>query len=113
MTVAGITPVLPVPSLDEAVAYWTVVLGVEPTFIDGDRWAQFDIGPRRLALAGRDRASDQAAIMVKVANLEQAGEKLAAHGVTLGPTEHGLHEDRRAATAPGGWTLILYCPRGD
>ena len=44
--------------MDEAVGQWSTLLGVEPTFVDGDRWAQLDIGDTRLSLAGSDRSSD-------------------------------------------------------
>lgn len=104
------SPVFPVPDLAEAVAFWSAVLGIEPTFVDGDRWAQFDAGGRRLALSGSDRASDAAGVMVKVADLDAAGESLAGLGVEVGPPEQGPHEIRRAATAPGGWSLVLYTP---
>lgn len=110
MSVQSIAPVFPVPDLDEAVTFWTAVLRVEPTFVDGDRWAQFDVGGRRLAFAGQDRASDQAGVMVKVDDLERAGEALAALGVVLGPRERGPHEMRCVATAPGGWSVVLYAP---
>jgi catechol 2,3-dioxygenase-like lactoylglutathione lyase family enzyme len=106
----SVAPVFPVPDLDAAVTFWTAVLGVEPTFVDGDRWAQFDLDGRRLALAGADRASEQAGVMVKVDDLDRAAEALAALGVALGPPEQGPHEIRRLATAPGGWSLVLYAP---
>jgi catechol 2,3-dioxygenase-like lactoylglutathione lyase family enzyme len=111
MSVESFAPVFPVPDLDEAVAFWTAVLGAEPTFVDGDRWAQFDVGGRRLALAGSDRAADQAGAMVKVDDLDAASEALAARGIALGPPQQGPHEVWRTATAPGGWSLVLYGPR--
>ena len=39
-----------------AAKVWAALLGVAPTFVDGDRWAQFDVNGKRIALAGTDRA---------------------------------------------------------
>jgi catechol 2,3-dioxygenase-like lactoylglutathione lyase family enzyme len=92
----SITPVLPVPDLAEAVAYWTDLLGIAPTFVDGDRWAQFDLGPSRLALAGTDRMTDAAGVMVKVETLDAVEH------------ERGPHEDRAFVTDPAGHPVVLY-----
>jgi catechol 2,3-dioxygenase-like lactoylglutathione lyase family enzyme len=110
VSVQGFNPVFPVPNLDEAVRFWTAALGAEPTFVDGDRWAQFDVGGRRLALAGTDRTSDQAGVMVKVDDLEQAREQLRSQGVETSEPERGAHEIRSTAVAPGGWSIVLYAP---
>jgi len=111
MKAKSIATVLPVPDLGEAVGFWSAALGVEPTFVDGERWAQFDLEGRRLALAGSDRASEQAGVMVKVEDVEAAAAELAGHGVELGPVEEGPHELRRSGVAPGGFSLVIYAPR--
>jgi predicted enzyme related to lactoylglutathione lyase len=105
------TPVLPVPDLTFAVAFWSQALGVDPAFVDGDRWAQFDTGDgRRLALSGTDRVADEPALMAKVDDLDQASAQLEAAGGEVGPVEQGAHERRCTVLTPGGWTLVLYSP---
>jgi catechol 2,3-dioxygenase-like lactoylglutathione lyase family enzyme len=69
MAVEKLSFVLPVDDLAVAVAFWKDLLGMDPTFVDGDRWAQFDHGGARLALAGKDRASDSPGVMLKVRGL--------------------------------------------
>jgi catechol 2,3-dioxygenase-like lactoylglutathione lyase family enzyme len=107
----SIAAVLPVPDLAAAVRFWSATLGVEPTFVDGERWAQFDLAGRRLALAGSDRPSEKAGVMVKVEDLEHARTSLEAAGLEVGEIERGPHEDRLLADSPGGWPLTLYSSR--
>ncbi len=111
MRVEGISTVLPTPDVAEAARLWTELLGVAPTFVDGARWAQFDVGGRRIALAGTDRVSDQAGVMIKVDALEEARARAQALGLAPGAIEEGPHEMRFAATAPGGWALVFYAPK--
>lgn len=111
MDAKDITPVLPVPDLDAAVAAWRGILGIEPTFVDGTRWAQFDLGGRRLALAGTDRAADVPSLMVKVGDLAAARSELEAAGAQLGPVEEGPHELRCVLDGPAGCPVVLYEPR--
>jgi len=109
-SVTGIAPVLPVPSLEEAVRFWSVALGAAPTFVDGTRWAQFDVAARRLSLSCEDGGADRAGLMVKVDDLDAARAALTNAGFALGPVETGAHEVRCSGTAPGGWLLVLYAP---
>ena len=108
MTAARLHPVLPVDDLAEGVAFWTAALGAEPTFVDGDRWAQFDVGPHRLALAGRDRTADTAGVLVKVDDLDATRADLLDRGLDVTAIEQGPHERRCTATAPGGWVVTFY-----
>ena len=85
-------------------------MGAAPTFVDGDRWAQFDVAGRRLALAGTDRVSDQAGIMIKVADLTAARADALAAGLAVSEPQTGPHEVRCVVTAPGGWPVVLYAP---
>jgi catechol 2,3-dioxygenase-like lactoylglutathione lyase family enzyme len=110
VSVESFAPVFPVPDLAAAVTFWTAVLGVAPTFVDGERWAQFDAGGRRLALAGTDRVSETAGVMVKTADIDAASSALESLGARPGPVERGPHELRRVVEAPGGWSLVLYTP---
>jgi hypothetical protein len=102
--------VVPVPDLAAGVEFWGALLGVEPTFVDGDRWAQFDAGGRRIALAGSDRFADVPSLMLKASGLEETRERLAAAGVAVSEIEHGAHERRFVATTPGGWPVAVYEP---
>jgi hypothetical protein len=110
MPVEKLTFMLPVPDLDTAVAFWKELLGVGPTFVDGDRWAQFDHGGARLALAGTDRPFDQPGLMVKVSGLEAACDSLRITGCPVSDITTGAHERRSVATEPGGCPLVLYEP---
>lgn len=102
--------VLPVEDMPAAVAAWSALLGAAPTFVDGDRWAQFDVAGSRLALAGTDRTADAAGLMVKVADLAAVHGQLAAAGFAPGAIETGPHERRFAVVMPGGWAATLYQP---
>lgn len=109
VAVQNVVPVLPVDDLPAAVAAWQAILGVGPTFVDGDRWAQFDVAGRRIALAGTDRLSDAAGVMIKVSDLPAARERLLAAGIPCGEPRPGPHELRCLALAPGG-PVTLYSP---
>ena len=111
MHVQSITTVLPVDDLDAAVAAFGSLLGIEPTFVDGDGWAQFDLDGRRIALAGTDRTSDKAGVMLKVDDLPAAREALAQAGFEPGEIEEGGHELRVQGTGPGGWPVVAYVPK--
>ncbi|HEX4183871.1 MAG TPA: hypothetical protein VHY34_11500, partial [Caulobacteraceae bacterium] len=80
MSIEGVATVLPVDDVGAAAKVWTALLGVEPTFVDGDRWAQFDVGGRRIALAGTDRVSNLPGVMLKVVDLEAARATAEAQG---------------------------------
>lgn len=110
MTVQGITPVVPVDDLSAGVRFWQTALGVEPAFVDGDRWAQFDVGPRRLALSGTDRLTDAPSIMVKVSDIDEARAQIAGAGAVVGDVQEGPHERRFLATAPYG-VVVFYSPK--
>ena len=86
--------VIPVESMDEAVNQWSALLGVEPTFIDGDRWAQLDIGETRLSLAGSDRSSDEVGLLVKVSDARASQLCLIELGFKTGSLVSGNHEER-------------------
>lgn len=103
--------VCPVDDLAASVERWSALLEAEPTFVDGDRWAQFDLGPVRLALAGTDRASDVAGLMVKVDDLEAARAVAVERGFAVGAPEQGPHEVRCLVGDPGGPEAILYAAR--
>lgn len=111
MDVQGIATVLPVDDVAEAARLWEALLGVKPTFVDAPRWAQFDVGGRRIALAGTDRTSDKAGLMIKVGDLAAARAAFADAGVPIGEVEEGPHELRCTGAGPGGWPVTLYTPK--
>jgi hypothetical protein len=111
MDILGVASVLPVDNLKAAVAAWSALLGVAPTLVDGDGWAQFDVAGKRIALAGTDRASDKAGVMIKVGDLTAARETAVAQGLAAGPIQEGAHELRCTVSGPGGWPIVLYAPK--
>ncbi|HEV2362783.1 MAG TPA: VOC family protein [Caulobacteraceae bacterium] len=111
MEIQSLTTLLPVDDLAAAVAFFEGLFGREPTFVDGDRWAQFDLAGRRLALAGRDRPSVRAGIMVKVDDLEAARRRVGELGFEAGEIEEGPHERRFTAAGPGGWPVVCYAAK--
>ena len=86
--------VIPVESMNEAVGQWSALLGVEPTFVDGDRWAQLDIGDTRLSLAGSDRISDEVGLLIKVSDARASQLSLIELGFKTGSLVTGNHEER-------------------
>ncbi|MEN3540965.1 VOC family protein [Microbispora sp. ZYX-F-249] len=106
----SLAPVVPCTDLGTAVETWSALLGTTPTFVDGDRWAQFDLPSGRLALAGTDQATTAPSVMVKVPDVEQARERAAALGLTVGEIEQGPHERRCTVHGPNGWDVVFYCP---
>jgi hypothetical protein len=108
MQIERIGFVCPVPDVADAVRTMSLLLGAEPTFADGDRWAQFDVAGVRIALAGTDRVSDAPGLMIKVDDCEVAARELRDAGLDVGPVASGPHERRAQATMPGGWSATLY-----
>ncbi|MEM9608579.1 MAG: VOC family protein [Actinomycetota bacterium] len=108
MSADKLAAVVPVDDLAAAVAWWEDLLGVEPTFVDGDRWAQFDLGGTRLALAGADRTDDRPGVLVKVPDVDARRGELLAAGVTVGELEVGPHETRCTVDGAGPVSVTLY-----
>ena len=106
----SLAPVVPCADLGAAVETWSALLGTAPTFVDGDRWAQFDLASGRLALAGTDRATSAPSVMVKVPDVERARERAVALGLTAGAIEQGPHERRCTVHGPDGWDIVFYSP---
>ena len=111
MDIEGVATVLPVDDVAAAAETWAALLGMAPTFVDGDRWAQFDVAGRRIALAGTDRVSDRPGVMLKVADLDAARARAEDQGLNVGPVQEGPHELRCLVEGPGGWPVVFYTPR--
>ena len=94
MIATSVSPVIPVTDIKAAVESWERLLGLSPTFVDGDRWAQFDVGGTRISLAGSDITSDNPGILIKTECLETLHESLKESGVTVGELVDGIHETR-------------------
>ena len=94
MKAQSTTVVIPVESMNEAVGKWSALLRVEPTFVDGDRWAQLDIGDTRLSLAGSDRSSDEVGLLIKVSDARASQLSLIELGFKTGSLVTGNHEER-------------------
>lgn len=101
---------LPVDDLRGAVDAWASALGVEPTFVDGDRWAQFDLAGGRIALAGSDRVGANAGVMAKVNDLDAEHARLAAAGLAPAAIGQGPHERRFVVEMPDGGLIVFYSP---
>jgi len=110
MSIQRLSFVVPVPDLAAAVEVWRAVLDQDPTFVDGDRWAQFDVQGVRLSLAGTDRVGDEPGIMMKVDDLDETSERLRRAGMDVSEVADGAHERRAVATVPGGWQVIVHAP---
>jgi len=100
---------LPVESIDGALAFYQGHLGLSLRFRDGDRYAALDAGGIRLALcAGAERIAEVATPVFRVNGIEEAVERLLAAGARLRrAVETGPHERRAVLDAPGGGTLLL------
>ncbi|WP_431950832.1 VOC family protein [Nocardia lijiangensis] len=112
MSIERIGTILPTDDLPATVALLTALFGGPPTFVDGERWAQFDVGPSRIMVAGSDREGDAAALSVKVADLDATVTALRGAGIALADPVAGPHERRAALDATPGtpWSVVLYEP---
>jgi hypothetical protein len=111
MRIQHLGSILPVRDVAAGVSAWSAMLGAAPKFVDADRWAQFDVGGFRLALAGADRDSDVAGVMVKVDDLGEARRRVEELGLEVSETRQGPHEERFTAIGPGGWPVLFYVSR--
>jgi catechol 2,3-dioxygenase-like lactoylglutathione lyase family enzyme len=101
--------VVPADRIEESVRFWSHILGA-PTFVDGQRWAQFDVGGTRLAVGAGGEKPAVTTVLVKVSNLDAAVSKLAEDGIELDEIDEGAHKRRVAAQGPSGELVVLYQP---
>jgi hypothetical protein len=94
MTATSVSSVIPVTNMAAAVERWEQLLGLPPTFVDGDRWAQFDVGATRVSLAGTDQTATIPGVMVKTEHLETVRELLKESGLIVSELVDGSHETR-------------------
>ncbi|MEV0293616.1 hypothetical protein [Nocardia sp. NPDC050710] len=114
MSVERIGTILPADNVPAAVDFLTAVLRTPATFVDGDRWAQFDIGPVRVSVAGTDREGEAAALSVKVTDLDATLNRLRETGCAVADPVIGPHERRVSVRLDrqSPWTVVLYEPMG-
>jgi predicted enzyme related to lactoylglutathione lyase len=104
--------VLATERMDEALTFYSRVLGFDLKFRDGDEWAALDGGGVTVALAGpRERSADPVSLAIKVVDLDAALASALQGGATLvtGPVA-GPHEIRAELRDPDGHLLTLYTP---
>ena len=106
----GLASVFPAARLADGVRFLTTVLGIEPTFVDGERWAQFDLGGARLALASGADSSGAVQFVVRVADAVASAARLAEAGYDVAGPVAGPHEVRFSVTGPDGWSVVGYEP---
>lgn len=87
----------------------TALIGA-PTFVDGMRWAQFDLGGARVCLAAQEEQIGPAAVLAKVSDLEGALESARNAGLSVEAPKEGAHEVRAIARTPGGVEIVFYRP---
>ncbi|OXM72687.1 MULTISPECIES: VOC family protein [Amycolatopsis] len=108
MDISKIATVVPVTDLPGAVAVWSRLLGAEPAFVDGDRWAQFDVAGARVALSGTDSVTSRPALLLRVPDLAAARAEAAAAGLKTGEVEEGPHELRCLVWTAEGTEIVLH-----
>ena len=106
--------VLATERMDQALAFYSGVLGFDLKFRDGNEWAALDGRGATVSLAGpRERSADPVSLAIKVVDLDAAISAAVRGGGTLvsGPVA-GAHESRAELRDPDGHLLMLYTPVG-
>jgi predicted enzyme related to lactoylglutathione lyase len=93
--------------------FYRRVLGAEPLFVDGERWAQFKVGDLTVAVAGEDEAAGGAGagwvVTVEVADLSAARQAaIDAGGVVVEEREMGDHGSAVVLRDPAGNLVTLW-----
>jgi catechol 2,3-dioxygenase-like lactoylglutathione lyase family enzyme len=104
---------IPVDSLDAALAFYEQVLGTKARFRDGDRFAAVPCGDVTLALLGpSERATaDGVAPSIKVRDLDALAEQLRAGGLADPTIRDGGPERLLEIRDPSGNPLVFYQPK--
>ncbi len=103
----------PVADLDAAETFYRDVLGLEPMFRDGDRFAAFRAGDVTVALAaGEEILADRAIVSYKVDDIDGAVAALEGAGARVERgVEDGPHERRAVLRDPAGNPFAIYCSK--
>ena len=102
-----------VENMDEAIAFYENVLGLELKRHDGDRWAEFDVGGVKLALTNAKDDSGRpfnGHVAFRVTDVREWARENTQHLADV-DVESGPHEDTVSISGPGGHTIIVYSPR--
>ena len=102
-----------VDNMDQAVAFYQDILGLEVKFRDGDRWTQFDVGGVAVALADPSEGSvppgGGATVVLEVEDLSEMREKLTQNGVKVNAiVDMGGHGQYFTAVDPAGNIVQIF-----
>ena len=96
---------IPTDDFASTLAFFKDFLKLPPKFVDGERYAEFDLNGLKLGLlAGEERIVDATALGVRVDNVEAALASLDLDA----PVLEGPHERRAVVKMPGGAALVVY-----
>ena len=100
----------PVDDFAAAVAFYENALGLSLQFKDGERFAVFDAGGTRIALAaGEERVADGVAVSYKVDDVDAMIAELSEAGAEIvSQAADGPHERRAVLRDPAGNALVVY-----
>jgi predicted enzyme related to lactoylglutathione lyase len=104
--------------VSDLLAFYTSVLGSEPLFVDGERWAQFSHGGVTVALAGSSEVVDGAGrgwvLTLEVPDLAEAERRaLEAGGVVHARRDLGGHGTTVIVRDAANNATALWTPAGD
>lgn len=106
---------LAVEDVPAAAGFYADLLGIEPEFVDGERWAQFRLGGRVVALAGAGEtavAAPSTQIVFAADAPEDHDAILALGAVALGERDMGDHGTLRSYRDPQGVIFECWWPAG-
>jgi predicted enzyme related to lactoylglutathione lyase len=99
--------------VSEVLPFYKTLLGAEPLFVDGERWAQFKVGDLTLAVAGEDEAPGGAGAgwvaTFETDDLPAARETaVEAGGVVVEERDMGDHGNAVILRDPAGNLVALW-----
>jgi predicted enzyme related to lactoylglutathione lyase len=100
--------VVPAADLSASLSFYATYFGLQPRFVDGERWATLANEGSALSLGAGDQApaSGHPQLMFKTDDIERARRVLgdrAESGIIEGP-----HERLLRVTDPGGASIVIY-----
>jgi predicted enzyme related to lactoylglutathione lyase len=96
-------------------SFYEKLLGVPPSFVDGDHWTQYKLGGVNFALAGeREQSvgtSDTVAV-IEVEDLAEVGRAAVGFGgKVLGRRDMGVHGEVLTVADPSGVVIQFFARR--
>lgn len=101
---------LPATVLGTDLDFYRALLGVEPLFVDGERYAALppSDGVGVALAAGGEAVADRAALVLRTSDLEAAVSRVVElGGSVLAEAVNGPHEVRAVVADPSGNPLVL------